>query len=230
MKARSLDGKTRFGISGADTTMWHTNTGDRTLEGAEARLFAETLWDFISELEVEGGDFDAGLRVFDCLTYGQKLSVLSIIANGLLKPDVPICKLTAAVESAIAAVFEYLKILVILEINAPAIPSSWRKMVLAARMESGAEDLPHEDCQDEEEWLFQVEELSCLILWDHDFEDENLYLDKPPEEAWVLKGFMDIDDNYFLDIPDDLKLKEIGTTLGELKALCQSVCERTDAT
>jgi len=25
--------------------MWHTNCGQRTLEGAEARLFAETLWD-----------------------------------------------------------------------------------------------------------------------------------------------------------------------------------------
>jgi len=25
--------------------MWHTNCGDRTLAGAEARLFAEALWD-----------------------------------------------------------------------------------------------------------------------------------------------------------------------------------------
>ena len=61
--------------------MWHTNTGDRTLEGAEASLFAETLWDFLCELEAESGDFDAGLRVFDCLTYGQKLSMLSAVAN-----------------------------------------------------------------------------------------------------------------------------------------------------
>ena len=81
--------------------MWHTNNGDRTLEGAEAKLFAYTLWDFLCELEVEGGDFDAGLKAFDCLTYGQKLSVLSAVANGLLKPDVPIRKLTAAVESAL---------------------------------------------------------------------------------------------------------------------------------
>ena len=209
--------------------MWHTNNGDRTLEGAEASLFALTLWDFLCELEVEGGDFDAGVRAFDRLTYGQKLSTLSAVANGLLKPEEPIRKLTAAVESAIAAVFEYLKILVILEIDEPEIPSSWRQMILAVRRMSGAKDLPDENCQDEEEWLFQIEELSCLILWDHDFEDENLYLDKPPEEAWVLKGFMDIDDDYFLDIPDDLKLKEIETTLGELKALCQSVCERHES-
>jgi len=35
--------------------MWNTNSGDRTLEGAEARLFAEALWDFVSELEVDEG-------------------------------------------------------------------------------------------------------------------------------------------------------------------------------
>lgn len=98
-------------------------------------------------------------------------------------------------------------------------------MVLAVRRQSDAEDLPDEDCEDEEEWSFQIEELSYLILWDHDFEDEDLYLDNPPEEAWVLKSFMDIDDDYFLDIPDDLKLKEIETTLAKLKALCRSVCE-----
>jgi hypothetical protein len=210
--------------------MWHTNCGDRTLEEAEARLFAQTLWDFLCELEVEDGDFDAGLRVFDCLTYGQKLSVLSIIANGLLKPDVPICKLTAAVESAIAAVFEYLKILVLLEIDEPEIPSDWRKMILAARKESGAEDLSEEDCEDHQEWLIQVEELSYLILWDYDFEDEDLYVDMLPEESSRLKEFMRIKKDYFLEIPDDLKPKEIDTTLSELKALCQSVCERTETT
>ena len=31
--------------------MWHTDCGDRTLDGAEARLFVEALWDFVSELE-----------------------------------------------------------------------------------------------------------------------------------------------------------------------------------
>ena len=55
--------------------MWHTNGGDRTLESAEARLFAEALWDFVSELEVDEGDYDAGLEVFDRLTYGQKVSL-----------------------------------------------------------------------------------------------------------------------------------------------------------
>ena len=85
--------------------MWHTNFGDRTLEGAEAKLFAEALWDFIQKLELDEGNYDVGLEVFDRLEYGQKVYLLSVIGNGLLKPDVPIRKLTSAVESAIAAVF-----------------------------------------------------------------------------------------------------------------------------
>ncbi len=93
--------------------MWHTNCGDRTLESAKARLFAEALRDFVSELEADEGDYDVGLEVFDRLTYGQKVSLLSIIAAGLLKPDEPIRKLTAVVEGAIAAVFDHLKMAVI---------------------------------------------------------------------------------------------------------------------
>ncbi len=52
--------------------MWHTNCGDRTLEGAEARLFAEALWDFVSELEVDEGGYDVGLDVFDRLCEKSK--------------------------------------------------------------------------------------------------------------------------------------------------------------
>ena len=206
--------------------MWHTNCGDRTLEGAEASLFAEALWDFVSELTVDEGDFDVGLNVFDRLTYGQKASLLSIIGNGLFKPDIPMHTLTAPVESAIAAVFDFLKILVSLEIDEPEIKSNWRKMILAARREVGVDDLPDEDCQDEQEWLIEIEELSYLILWDYDFEDEDLYIDKPPEEAQALKYIMCMRDDYFLEVPEDLKPKEIETKLSELKILCRSICEK----
>jgi len=210
--------------------MWHTNCGDRTLEGAEARLFAEALWDFVSELEVDEGDYDVDLEVFDRLTYGQKVSLLFIIGNGLLKPDEPMCKLTAVVESAIAAVFDYLKMVVIGEIDEPEIKSNWRKMVLAAHRQVGAEELPKENCEDEQEWLTEIEELSYLILWDADYEDEDLYIDKPPEEAQRLKDFMRIRDEYFLEVPEDLKPKEIENRLSELKTLCRSICENTEGT
>ena len=203
--------------------MWHTNCGDRTLEGAEARLFAEALWGFVSELELSEGDYDVSLEVFDRLAYGQKVSLLSIIGAGLLKPDEPICKLTANVEGAIAAVFDHLKTAVIIEIDEPEFKSNWRKMILAVRRQSGAEELPDENCEDEEEWLFEIEELSYLILWDADYEDEDLYIDRSPEEAQRLKDSMRIRNDYFLEVPEDIKPKETETKLSELKTLCRSI-------
>ncbi|KKL51861.1 hypothetical protein LCGC14_2291230 [marine sediment metagenome] len=56
--------------------MWRTSCGQRTLEGAEA------LWDFVCELEVDEGDYDVGLEVFDRLTYGQKVFLLSFTGVG----------------------------------------------------------------------------------------------------------------------------------------------------
>ena len=37
-------------------------------------------------------------------------------------------------------------------------------------------------------------------------------------------------DDYFLEVPEDLKPKEIEAKLVELKALCRLVCEKTKAT
>jgi hypothetical protein len=110
----------------------------------------------------------------------------------------------------------------------PEIKSSWRKMILAARREAGAEDLPDEDCQDYQDWFIEIEEQSYRILWDYDFEDEDLYIDKPPEEAQQLKDFMRMRDDYFTEVAEDLSSNEIESTLSGLKKLCQSVCEETE--
>ncbi len=57
--------------------MWHTNCGDRTFRDAEARLFAEALRDFVSELEVNEADYNVSTDVFDRLRYGQNLRRIS---------------------------------------------------------------------------------------------------------------------------------------------------------
>ncbi len=54
-------------------------------------------------------------------------------------------------------VFDHLKIVVNIEIDEPEIKSNWRKMILAARREVAAEELPKEDCEDEQEWLTEIE-------------------------------------------------------------------------
>jgi hypothetical protein len=69
--------------------------------------------------------------------------------------------------------------------------------------------------------------LSDLILWDSDYESEDLYIDKRPEEAQALKDFMGVSDDYFREVPEDLKADEIETKLAELKTLCRSIAENT---
>ncbi len=104
--------------------------------------------------------------------------------------------------------------------------SSTERVILPTRREVGAEELPKEDCEDEQEWLIEIEELSYLILWDTDYEDEDMYIDKAPEEAQRLKDFMRIRDDYFFEIPEDLRPNEIESRLTEIKMLCRTVCEK----
>ena len=53
-------------------------------------------------------------------------------------------------------------------------------------------------------------------------------IDKPPEEAQRLKDFMRMRDDYFLEVPEDLKPKEMETKLAGLKSLCRSICEKSE--
>lgn len=86
--------------------MWRTKYGERILKDAEARVFAEALSGLLDEaIQVTLDDYELGIRCFDDLTFGQKISVLSSIGNGLLREDGPPVELTAVVEGAMAAVF-----------------------------------------------------------------------------------------------------------------------------
>ncbi|MFC1636090.1 hypothetical protein ACFL5Z_14735, partial [Planctomycetota bacterium] len=121
--------------------MWRTQYGDRTLEGAEAKLFAETLlslldWAVSGRLDY----YESGQETFDNLTFGQRISALAVIGNGLLRKDTPLVRLTAVLEGTIAAVFEYLERSIYYEINSPESDTIWRKLVVAARMETEPEE------------------------------------------------------------------------------------------
>ena len=61
-----------------DQPMWRTSSGERTLHGAEARLFAEALLSLLDEAHTDQlYDYQLGLSCFDNLTYGQKVYVLA---------------------------------------------------------------------------------------------------------------------------------------------------------
>ena len=119
--------------------MWWTSCGKRTLEGAEAKVFAETLWDMLDESNLsEFDDYDLGIHAFDGLTYGQKVSVLSIVGNGLLRRDVPRAELTAVLEGGLAAVFEHLKHLIIIAIDIPELPDFLAARVYSRKLTASA--------------------------------------------------------------------------------------------
>ncbi len=204
--------------------MWRTECGERILEGSEVRVFAEALSGLLDEA-ISGtlDDYELGIRCFDDLTFGQRISVLATIGNGLLREDVPPIDLTAVVEGAIAAVFQHLKYEIIYEIDVPESRSNWRELVVAARKEEQVGDIPEPTSTDTEEWDFQVERLIDCILWDRDYEDDHIYMDHPPEKTQWLKDMARIPDNYYTAIADDLTDEEAQAQIKELRKLCDSI-------
>ncbi len=69
--------------------MWRTQYGDRTLAVAEAIVFAESLLNLPDEATLcDFDDYELGIKCFDTLTFGQKISALTTIGNGLFRKDV----------------------------------------------------------------------------------------------------------------------------------------------
>ena len=71
-------------------------------------------------------------------------------------------------------------------------------------------------------------EVACLedlILWDADYDDEDLFVDDLPEKADMMKEMMRVSKDYYLEILDDLKEDVIETKLLELRGLCQLIVE-----
>ncbi len=71
--------------------MWRTQYGDRILEGAEAKVFAEALLNLLDEVTLcDFDDYELGIKCFDSLTYEQKISVVGnhwqrLIQDGIRK-------------------------------------------------------------------------------------------------------------------------------------------------
>ena len=73
------------------TPIWRTEYGDRILQNTEARLFDQSLLSLLDKLFLnEFDEYSLGIETIDNLTYNQKISTLSTIANGLLREEVPV--------------------------------------------------------------------------------------------------------------------------------------------
>lgn len=206
--------------------MWRTECGDRILDGAEAILFAKALSSLLNEATMGTlEDYEFNIENFNNLTFGQRISVLSNIGNGLLREDVPIVHPTAISEGAMAAVFKHLEYEIAYEIDEPESRSNWRELVIAASTlySSGTDEIPEVDCTDMYKWKFELELLLDKILFDTDYDDSQLYIDFPPEKSKELREQMDIPDDYFMAIADDLTDDEAQVKIKELRKLCNSV-------
>jgi len=95
----------------------------------------------------------------------------------------------------------------------------------AVRQEMDGEDIPEVTCCDCEEWEIEIRTIEDCVLWDADYLDGHLYLDRPPEESKLLREAARIPDEYYAAIPDDLTDEQIDKQLRPLRKLCMSIIE-----
>lgn len=218
--------------------MWpKLNEPNLVLPTKHAVLFRDAL-DYLSDLigwdDWEDDGFDAGVAVFDRLTPGQKQAVLLEVGRALLQPQSPPPKITACLAGAVAAVYEALLGLIELEIDTRR--TKLRRQVLAVLDEmnywSAVNDgrlpdaepfqCPRPNCSDLPVWMDIVEDLRTTVLDDYDFDMESTFLDVAPEAAAELKRTMNIDPDYFTDIPEDPTPERLRVVRRELLELTRA--------
>lgn len=206
--------------------MWRTQIGERALQGAEAALFRVALGSMVDLLDEESEDegWDFSTPVFDRLSPPQKLALLADVGTALLHPSVSPPELNAVNEATVSAVYEHIWQETQFEIDSDEPKCElkfWRKAILAVFQEEGEgeDDLPAVDCTDFDDWRVLIDCLRDRILWDDDFNSEDLFVDCEPEKSRYLKAVMRIDNDYFSAIPpdpSDSELEDIRVTLHEL--------------
>jgi hypothetical protein len=199
--------------------MWWTSSGERTLTGADAALLRESIADMTDSLhdEAEGlaDEWPCGVKVFDELSWQQRLALLERVANALLKPDVPTPELSAVNEATVGAIFAMLRRNVEIELDeandihvSPAFDAYyWRRLVAACQESLGTGDDFYLEVEsgDFEEWELLIECLGDRILWDADWDMPELFLDEEPDTSRGRREMLGIGQNYFVaPAPDPL--------------------------
>jgi hypothetical protein len=209
--------------------MWRTSQGDRTLEGAEARLVAAAVVDMWMQLEQDEDSDDPwtwGVPIFDSLQWEQKIVQLAAVANALLQRDVSPMPLHAINEAPIGALFEHVRQSVQFEVESgvdvPPPSVYWRTQLLGVcDVEPRPPDLtmPDANCADFDEWDWMIEAIADGILWDDDWNIESLIMDVDPETANLRKRFLTIDNDYYTAIAPDATSADVAAARKILKAI-----------
>lgn len=167
---------------------------------------------------------------FDAVTPGQQLALLAEVGRALFRKSVRAPVHTAINEAAIYAIFRALELSVQFEIDGEAASEkSTRQLIwewIAAEREHGAEGPDDDDddagvltpeCDDFEAWQFEIECIADKILWDRDWELDDLLVDCSPQKAQLMKRYLGIDDDYFTAIaPDPRDLAPVRRALNRI--------------
>ena len=208
--------------------MWDTPLGERTLEGAEACVFAGALHSFLDDASVwDVENYEVGIAAYDHLTYGQKMYCLWTVAQGLLCPEVEALPRTAALDASVAVVFWQLEAQVTAELEMGFPDQDWRDAVAAAYNNPERPDRIDPACQDWDTWDLALQALSDAILGDNDYDTADIGLDLPPEQSLVFKSLLGISDAYNQTIPEDWSRARGEGALHDLREFCLRVCDET---
>jgi len=222
-----------YTASTTDTTevTWHTQYGQRILEGHEAALIRASLSTIADQLDedlnLSNDDvpWDYGVRVFDALPLNSKFALLAEVGWALLRPTETCPRLTAVSEGTVAALFANVEQSIEMEIDMSEEGevgfTTWRRLTLAVFEAGGdTDDLPDVYCEDMSEWSVLVECLADRVLWDADYGDADRFLDMPPEFAREMRDMFGIDEDYYLVIPPDPRDEELPAIRAKIRELC----------
>jgi hypothetical protein len=174
--------------------MWHTPLGDRVLEGAEARLVAHGISLLAEGIEMtlkgqikEDEDiFHCGPDAYTSLTVEQRAAALHDVAHALLDRAVAMPEATAALEATVAAIYAAIgqEIQAWLDAHDASLHEAAKLVARAMRQHrSEVDEVIDAKCDDWEEWDAALDQLTDLILWDRDFDDEEILADLPPAHS-----------------------------------------------
>lgn len=201
--------------------MWRTPEGNRTLSGVEAEVLLEGLRSLAAELRDQRDDHESDVPAFDALSFGQRVSTLHDVANGLLRSDAPVAVHTAANEAAIYAIYRQLHRTMVDELilsdEGDEECLDVRELLHRAGSALRMEATPPVECTDDTDWERLIESLCDRVLWDRDFEIGNLFLDSPPDTARSsLDGESEVLVPYFSAVPNDPPDARVERILAEL--------------
>jgi len=213
--------------------MWRTPIGERILVGAEWDLFCEGLGLLKDQVEtsLDDPDFDmTGVGAFDRLQPASKLAMLALVGKALHDATEPCPELTALSEGTFAAVYAVIRQSIEAEIDFARegpMPdddeSAICTLVLAAFRDVTPEwdgSLPVPGCEDIDEWTFLLDVLMDRVLWDRDFEEEELFLDADPGKGHRLMRKLGIARDYFTAIAPEPTDDQLAAFRESLRQLC----------